>query len=422
LLKSVVVVCSLGLMAGWSVAAPGGQSIKASYVVLGPSGSQTARAIVPAGMPCPLIQIDGTAAQMQLRAAPTLPTFPVSVCELAVPLGASKAQVAGRPLPLLSVEQPKRIAALGDTGCRMKTGHAFQACDDPASWPFAAVSRAVAEWRPELVINTGDYLYRELACTPGDKNCAASPVGDNWETWERDFFAPAAPLLAAAPWIVGRGDHEMCSRGGGGFFRFLDPRPWSLTCQEFTEPYVVQSGDLRFVMMDSSAAASTTPEKVALYSEQFIKAKALQSGQTWLVTHMPIWAFRSSGKGEGQQLIEMTPALSVAAQSGLTGFSLVMSSHIHLFQLLSFSDRRPLQLVVGTGGTALDQEINRQLPGASISSTSVLNGFSTSSFGFTGFEREKDQRDWRITFYDINKKNTMSCKTAGANFQCNSGR
>lgn len=46
---------------------------------------------------------------------------------------------------------------------------------------------------------------------------------DSWEAWRADFFAPAAPLLSRAPWVPARGNHELCSRAGPGWFYFLDP-------------------------------------------------------------------------------------------------------------------------------------------------------------------------------------------------------
>jgi hypothetical protein len=55
------------------------------------------------------------------------------------------------------------------------------------------------------------------------KGCKGSPYGDNWDTWKADFFKPAAPLLAVAPWIATRGNHEICARAGLGFMLFLDP-------------------------------------------------------------------------------------------------------------------------------------------------------------------------------------------------------
>ena len=57
------------------------------------------------------------------------------------------------------------------------------------------------------------------------RGCAGSPWGYGWDAWDADLFTPARPLLAAAPWIVVRGNHESCNRAGQGWWRFLDPRP-----------------------------------------------------------------------------------------------------------------------------------------------------------------------------------------------------
>src|SRR6185295_2239356 len=105
----------------------------------------------------------------------------------------------------------------------------FQDCNNPALWPFAQVAQSVADAKPDLVIHVGDYLYRESACPAGDAGCARSPYGYDWPTWKADFIAPAAPALRAAPWIVVRGNHEICRRGGAGYFRLLDPTPAQTT-------------------------------------------------------------------------------------------------------------------------------------------------------------------------------------------------
>src|SRR5213080_682053 len=130
--------------------------------------------------------------------------------------GAGSASIANSPLPL-----PKptltSIIAFGDTGCRLKAkkvssngkdvhvdddGGKFQDCNSPSLWPFAQIAASVAAAKPDLVIHVGDYLYRESPCPPRDRGCAGSPHGDDWRSWKADFFAPAAPALRAAPWIV----------------------------------------------------------------------------------------------------------------------------------------------------------------------------------------------------------------------------
>ena len=69
---------------------------------------------------------------------------------------------------------------------------------------------------PDLVVHVGDYHYRENACPAGDAGCSTSPWGYGWDAWDADFFTPAKRLLAVAPWIVVRGNHESCDRAGQG--------------------------------------------------------------------------------------------------------------------------------------------------------------------------------------------------------------
>src|SRR5207344_1908266 len=98
-------------------------------------------------------------------------------------------------------------------------------CNDAVAWPFGQVVAAAAAAQPDLVIHVGDYHYRENACPDNDAGCAGSPWGYGWDTWDADLFTPARDLLAAAPWIFVRGNHESCNRGGQGWWRFLDFRP-----------------------------------------------------------------------------------------------------------------------------------------------------------------------------------------------------
>jgi len=147
--------------------------------------------------------------------------FPVAVCEGRAPAVTRQLVVGSSPAPILTPEV-RRIVIIGDTGCRLE-GRAVQDCNDPEAWPFAEIAGRAAGRKPDLVIHVGDYYYRETACPVDRKGCAGSSHGDNWETWQADFFEPAAPLLAAAPWVLVRGNHELCRRDGHGWFRLLDP-------------------------------------------------------------------------------------------------------------------------------------------------------------------------------------------------------
>ena len=113
------------------------------------------------------------------------------------------------------------------------------------------------------MIHVGDYLYRENACPAGDADCAGSPWGYGWDAWNADFFAPARPLLAAAPWIVVRGNHESCDRARPGLVALSRSAPArrERDCNDpaddaigdFSEPYAVPiAADTQFLVFDSS--------------------------------------------------------------------------------------------------------------------------------------------------------------------------
>src|SRR5260370_28786262 len=200
--------------------------ILAQWVQVGPDGTSSVRAITEDA--CPSVTFDGKPMPMSVRSAPgrsfgdVKPAqFPVRGCEAMMPGDAVAAVLDGKALPLPR-PNPQRILVFGDTGCRLATGNATQDCNDINAWPFPKIAAMAAAARPDLVIHVGDYHYREGACPADSAGCAGRPWGYGWDAWNADFFAPAAPLFAAAPWVMVRGNHEDCSRAGEGWFRFLD--------------------------------------------------------------------------------------------------------------------------------------------------------------------------------------------------------
>ena len=180
------------------------------------------RSVIAPGMACPKVVADGTALTSDTRGKVD-GDYPVQTCIAHAAPSSRAITVDGLAAPALPSDI-KRIVVIGDTGCRLE-GSFTQDCNDPAKWPFATVARLAAARHPDLVIHVGDYYYRETACPDNQPGCAGSPFGDNWAVWQKDFFDPAAPLLASAPWVMVRGNHELCSRGGHGWFRLLDPHP-----------------------------------------------------------------------------------------------------------------------------------------------------------------------------------------------------
>lgn len=390
----------------------------AAYVVLGPAGA-VARAIT-ADRSCPGIFIDGAAKPMRERAAPDA-KFAVRVCEAALPANAKTAAIDSRSLPLPSPD-PRRIVAFGDTGCRLKEQGAFrefQACNNPAAWPFGRVSASAAAWHADLVIHVGDYQYRESACPAQEKGCAGSPIGDDWPAWKADFFDPAKPLLNSAPWVMVRGNHENCSRAGAGYFRFLDPRPMPAACIEITAPYTVKTGALDLVILDSGEASDADPaeQRLAVYREHFV---ALNSARpSWLLTHRPLWAFDLWRVGLPEPQVHSINA-TLQGASGNTlppSFSLVLSGHIHAFEALAFADGRAPQLVVGTGGSLLSEDLSLlPLAGREMAGTSVTAGRIAHDYGYTTLE--PTGTGWNATFRDPAGTPRFACAIDGADVSC----
>ena len=261
-----------------------------TWVQYAPGGTLIARTILPANSTCP--SMSGTA--MTVRGA----TADVTVCEAVVPSGTASASINGVALPLKHLgKTPKRIAVVGDTGCRVKcsaSGCSIQDCSDPKKWPAADVAKSIAAWKPDLIVHVGDYYYREYNCpsaTSQPSECTGPTY--SWANWNADFFTPMAKLLPAAPWIFIRGNHEICSRAGAGWFQYLDGGAYAADCATHTAPYSVTTGAMQFLVMDSSAVsdANVVPSEVTLYAGDFSALKATQpsSPTAWLLLHQPIW-------------------------------------------------------------------------------------------------------------------------------------
>ncbi len=180
---------------------------------------------------------------------------------------------------------------IGDTGCRIK-GTAIQNCNDPKQWPFAEIAAQAAKLKPDLVIHVGDYLYRESPCPAGDKRCDGTPWGDNWPAWAADFFTPAAPLLAASPWVILRGNHEDCERSGPGWLRLLGPLLFNPVagCVSHVPLYTVPLGDVDLAVMDNADAPDATVDADLRteYEADFAQLAKLKM-PLWFAMHRPIW-------------------------------------------------------------------------------------------------------------------------------------
>jgi hypothetical protein len=369
--------------------------------------------LVTSATNCPALNTDKGDVAMTVRAAATA-DFPL-VCAAAIPSGATHAGIADKPLPL-PIANPQRILVLGDTGCRIK-GAALQACNDPAKWPFPQLATAAAALKPDLVIHVGDYLYRESACPPGNQGCAGSPWGDNWTTWQADFYEAAAPLLAAAPIVLTRGNHEDCNRAGPDWLRLQGPSAFdsAAPCAKHLPLFSVDLGNLRLAVMDDATAQETDLDRgqSPTYAAELTGMAAIPA-PVWFVHHRPIWAAITGPLGipVGGNL-QLIDAARIASQHGepliAPTVELMLSGHIHTFEAINYTKGVPPQIVAGNGGTNLEAT-PRDLRGAQFlghSGVTVADGLSADGFGFLLMTRAAD--GWTIDGYDMAGAKTRTC-------------
>jgi hypothetical protein len=264
--------------------------------------------------------------------------------------------------------------------------------------------KAALDRHPDLVVHVGDYNYRGTPGKVGGEHvydgCAmtkyvsqnpADDLGsaswDTWKHWRDDFFKPAAPLMAKAVWVFARGNHELCSRAGPGYFYFLAPHssllghdPARYRCPPqvsgtdpfpnltFVPPYALAfDAGLTVVVMDSANACDTADpvaNALSIYTAQFGQIQSLiQTPYAWLVGHRPIWAVaadkvRVDCAEKPEDCFNPTLQRAIAASPGGSlpaTVRLSLSGHMHLFEAFTFATPgRPPQLVIGDSGVQLD--------------------------------------------------------------------
>jgi len=454
-----------------------GRSHLTAWVELGSNGQAIARAITT-DLGCPFINVDHARHRMSLRAGPeTIPQrptasnpedskpseFPVTTCEFAIPEGTRVAKVGGEdeedegghdwswnrrsreqllPLPK---PNPQRIVILGDTGCRLKIGDPWQACSDIEDWPLETIAKTAARFKPDLVLHVGDYHYRENQCPPDIGGCQGSPWGYGWDAWEADLFRPAAKLLAAAPWIMVRGNHEECARAGQGWYRFLDTRPYESerTCNDpandaianYNDPYAAPIGnDAQIVVFDSSKVTTSkllpTDPAFANYQDELHKVADLVAAKPdalsiW-TNHHPLLAFSpltgTTVTGGNPALLSVMYATYGTAYYP-PGISLALHGHTHFLEAVNYSTNHPATFVIGNGGDNLSINLPDPFPadahpdGDFTSAVDVEEIAGTSTFGFVVADRGDGGR-WTFRAYTRHGKLLTTCEFVSAKTSC----
>jgi len=379
-------------------------SVAFAFTVVAPrsvSPSQlVARAIIESpSATCPTIvarTLRGAVRRIPMTALPvpdgTLGFAGITACRAPLPAGLASASVDGKRLPLLPTGTPHRIVFFGDSGCRIRTypptppatdpTYQVQDCNDPAAFPLARIAGEIAAAKPDLIVDTGDFFYRESDCPalePYASMCAGSPPvnppgspnEDTWLGWRADWFGPTKAIFQAAPLVLARGNHERCDRAGTGYFLLLEPgvSP-AATCQlvsialydpkrpppSLMQPaWVARLGSIDLVMLDSSNENDSAVTDAEYFAYQGRRAVALlrDAGATgWLVTHAPVYAWERFG-GPTKPATWTGLTMQAVLDPIIRPFAAVWSGHLHLFQTVTIPGR-PAQITLGDGGTLLD--------------------------------------------------------------------
>ncbi|MEV0156855.1 metallophosphoesterase [Micromonospora sp. NPDC050686] len=370
-----------------------------AWTQLTPAGTQV-RFATPAPT-CPILVVTtGTqSVRRQMVLESTVGLFPstATVCTRLVPPAATSARIdvltspaTVRPnvngtVPLpdwtqpgATTVRPTNIAEIGDTGCRIPAGGLGQTCDgQPWNWPLerVATNAATSPVPPNLVVHTGDYIYRSRPQQQPAPLCGGPGTSLSPHTWGclvTDFFEPAADLLAQAPFVFVRGNHETCGRAGPVWFRYLATTPSLTACngpnpEDYSPPVRINAGTLGLLLMDTSCAGDEAPatcdqsHRVATYTTQFnqVNNALVQPGDNFLLSHTPIWAIIRQTNGRPIWIDQDLETAVASTTGGMLDprINLILSGHIHLYQMLDFgtaTPRRPPQVTVGDSGTELD--------------------------------------------------------------------
>ncbi|MDG7056149.1 MAG: metallophosphoesterase [Wolbachia endosymbiont of Meromenopon meropis] len=367
-----------------------------------PENKLSIRAIVDDNA-CPVVNIDGKRMKMLNRSSNKNDCYIETVCELISEMSVKNISIDAIRIPTLS-KKISKVAFIGDTGCRINTLFQ-QECNSPDGWPLKKNLDSIASHKPNLIIHVGDFHYRKTKCR-NEKKCG-SIYGYNKEAWYADWFDPAKNILLQSSFLFVRGNHENCNRAYEGWFRYLDPYPFSSEkCENFVPSWFLEIEPMRFFVFDSSYSEDifTVQNAINAFEKQFNKLTQVSFNKpTWFLTHKPLWRFLKKELFTLRNHGNLTQ-IEAFGDKFPSNVTTVVSGHIHIAQIL-LMNHVPNQIIIGNGGALLhaqDQEPAYQNIEFSYSNTKhylareVKNFFG---FGFAILNLD----NYEFTFY--NQKN-----------------
>jgi acid phosphatase type 7 len=198
----------------------------------------------------------------------------------------------------------------------------FAVCSDSQAHPdeYAKIVRGLLATHPRFVLHAGDMTQK----------------GREAARWTREFFGPAASLLATTPVYPALGNHE----GGSSLYYRYFTLPLG-GGRENEEWYSFDYGDAHFVVLDTNVDFSPGSAQYA-WLEKDLKATRAQ----WLfvVHHQPVFSSGMHGGSEKEQryLVPLYQTYHVDA---------VFSGHDHQYE--RSDNRGVVYFVTGGGGGPL---------------------------------------------------------------------
>jgi hypothetical protein len=175
------------------------------------------------------------------------------------------------------------------------------------------------------------------------------------------------------------------------------------------------------VVIDNSTVDDSHPadSELALYKAAFTSvANLAPTGPLWVAMHRPIWAISvPPGSTPGH-----SKTLAAAAKGSLPpNLQTFISGHLHTFQVTSYVEDLPIQIVSGTGGSQLSTPGVSEVVGTSVGGVTVKAGVGKPDiFGFSILERSPNDSasSWSITGYDIRTRVLARCELQNRNVAC----
>jgi hypothetical protein len=180
-----------------------------------------------------------------------------------------------------------------------------------------------------------------------------------------------------------------------------------------TDPYPLQIGGLSVIVVDnvnacdeldwqSADAWAYQTRALAPIVDRVAQLAKQISGPLWVVSHRPPWA--AVQFDENGPVIDGTLAWRMAIAASLGGrlpddVALVISGHVHATQGLVFDGSDPPQLIVGSGGTVLDENhidrpVDVELAGMTATGWITATPGAKHGFGYL-YLVVHDAGDWR---------------------------